>query len=133
MDFVLDASIAACWALRDEDHPKATVALEELRDSSCFVPGIWWFEIRNILLTGERRNRITPDENAASLRRISRLRIVEETDRNDTEIFRLARKHRLTFYDACYLELAFSMNLSLATLDSDLLRAAKAESVALLG
>lgn len=132
MDFVLDASIAACWALRDEDHPKATVALKELRLSSCVVPGIWWFEIRNILLTSERRKRIAPEESAASLRRISKLRIVEELNRNDTEILRLARKHRLTFYDASYLELAFNMNLPIATLDSDILRAAKAESIALL-
>ena len=57
---------------------------------------------------------------------------MEESDRNGTEILRLARKHRLTFYDASYLELAFNMKLPLATLDSDLLRAAKAESVALL-
>ena len=132
MDFVLDASIAACWALRDEDHPKATVALKELQHSSCFVPDIWWFEIRNILLTGERRGRIAPEESAASLRRISKLRILQESDRNGTEILRLARKHRLTFYDASYLELAFNMNLPIATLDSDLLRAAKAESVTLL-
>lgn len=132
MDFVLDASIAACWALRDQDHPKATVALKELRHSSCFVPGIWWFEIRNILLTGERRRRITPEQSAASLRRMSRLRILQESDRNDAEILRLARKYRLTFYDASYLELAFNMHLPLATLDSDLLRAAKTESVALL-
>lgn len=132
MDFVLDASIAACWTLRDEDHPKATVALKELRHSSCFVPGVWWFEIRNILLTGERRKRITPEDSAASLRRMSKLRILQESDRNGAEILRLARKHRLTFYDASYLELAFNMNLPLATLDSDLLRAAKAESVTLL-
>lgn len=132
MDFVLDASIAACWALRDEDHPKATVALKELRYSSCFVPGILWFEIRNILLLGERRKRIAPEGSAAFLRRLSKLRIVQESDRNDTEILRLARKHRLTFYDASYLELALNMNLHLATLDSDLLRAARGESVMLL-
>lgn len=132
MDFVLDSSIAACWALRDEDHPKATIALKELRHSSCFVPGIWWFEIRNVLLIAERLKRSAPEESASSLRRISKLRIVEELDRNDAEILRLARKHRLTFYDASYLELAFNMNLPLATLDSDLLRAAKAESVTLL-
>lgn len=132
MHFVLDASVAACWILRDEDHPKATVALKELRTSSCFVPGIWWFEIRNILLISERRRRIAPEDSTAFLRRISKLRIVQELDRNNTEILRLARKHRLTFYDASYLEMALNMNLPLATLDSDLLRAAEAESVTTL-
>lgn len=28
MPFVLDASIVACWALDDEDHPVADLALE---------------------------------------------------------------------------------------------------------
>ena len=32
MLFVLDASIAACWAFEDEDHPAATLALERIRN-----------------------------------------------------------------------------------------------------
>ena len=31
MPFVLDASIAACWAFADEDHPPATLALARKR------------------------------------------------------------------------------------------------------
>jgi len=47
--------------------------------------------------------------------------------------FRLAEQHRLTLYDAAYLELAKRRGLALATLDAELRRAAKAEQVALLG
>ncbi len=42
-------------------------------------------------------------------------------------------RHRLTLYDAAYLELAKRRSLALATLDVELRRAAKAEQVALLG
>jgi hypothetical protein len=31
MPFVLDASIAACWAFEDEDHPVAAAALDDRR------------------------------------------------------------------------------------------------------
>ncbi len=37
MPFVLDASIAACWASEDENHPIATLAMTRVtaRPSSC--------------------------------------------------------------------------------------------------
>ena len=31
MPFVLDASVAACWAFDDEDHPVAELALKRVR------------------------------------------------------------------------------------------------------
>jgi predicted nucleic acid-binding protein len=43
----------------------------------------------------------------------------------------LARAHRLTFYDAAYLELAKREGLALATFDRELLVAARAEGVSL--
>jgi predicted nucleic acid-binding protein len=43
----------------------------------------------------------------------------------------LARAHGLTVYDAMYLEAAIRRGLPLATLDSDLKRAARAAGVAL--
>lgn len=43
----------------------------------------------------------------------------------------LARRHRLTFYDALYLALALREGLPLATLDRALAGAAQREGVAL--
>jgi predicted nucleic acid-binding protein len=40
-------------------------------------------------------------------------------------ILQLAREHRLTEYDAAYLDLAMREGLPLATLDNDLLAAAR--------
>jgi predicted nucleic acid-binding protein len=45
----------------------------------------------------------------------------------------LARRHRLTVYDAAYLELAQREAVPLATLDEELATAARAEQVALIG
>ncbi len=43
----------------------------------------------------------------------------------------LARLHRLSVYDAAYLELALRQECPLATLDGDLIKATKAEKVEL--
>ena len=45
----------------------------------------------------------------------------------------LARGHRLTIYDAAYLELALRADAPLATLDRQLASAARAARVPLLG
>ena len=58
MAFVLDASITACWAFQDEDHPDARLAFGRIRGEEAVVPGLWWFEVRNILVVNERRQRI---------------------------------------------------------------------------
>ncbi len=71
MPFVLDASIAACWAFDDEDHPTAALALERIRTDEAFVPALWWFEIRNTLVVNERRKRLSESDTAAFLRGIA--------------------------------------------------------------
>ena len=48
-------------------------------------------------------------------------------------VLALARAHRLTIYDAAYLELALRADVPLATLDQQLARAARAAKVPLLG
>jgi hypothetical protein len=64
MPFVLDASIAACWAFDDEDHPVAALALERVRTDEARVPSLWWFEVRNTLIVNERRGRLLLDPGA---------------------------------------------------------------------
>jgi predicted nucleic acid-binding protein len=130
---VVDASITASWALPDENDPDAVLALEEIRTATAIVPGLWWYEIRNILLVSERRRRLTETQTREFLHALSDLRISIDRSPDETQIFALARIHRLTIYDASYLELAIRSASSLATLDADLIRAAKAEGIALIG
>jgi predicted nucleic acid-binding protein len=47
-------------------------------------------------------------------------------------VLRLARTHRLTIYDAAYLDLAIQRGIELATRDGDLRRAARTAGVTLI-
>jgi predicted nucleic acid-binding protein len=84
---------------------------------------------RNVLVVNERRGRLTEAGTAAFLRALSRLAITIDRNASEAEVLTLARRHRLTVYDACYLELAQREGLSLATLDQDLIRAASLEAL----
>jgi predicted nucleic acid-binding protein len=129
MPFVLDASIASCWAFNDEDHPLATQALDRLRTDEARVPTLWWFEVRNVLIINERRARITPSDTTLFLRALARLPITIDRTPEESAVLTLARTHRLTIYDATYLDLAHREHLPLATLDTALARAARAEKI----
>ena len=132
MAFVLDASITACWAFQDEDHPDARLAFHQMRSEEAVVPCLWWFEVRNILVVNERRRRIAESDTAAFLLSLSRLRIRVDRAPEEGAVLRLARTHRLSVYDAAYLELAQREGLPLATLDADLKKAAAGEGVAIV-
>jgi predicted nucleic acid-binding protein len=93
-------------------------------------------EVLNVLLMAQRRGRMT---RAARRDRIEFLRKLPITLDAETAAQAwdaangLAERHRLTLYDAAYLELAQRLELPLATLDADLRAAARAVGVALLG
>jgi predicted nucleic acid-binding protein len=132
MAFVLDASITACWAFQDEDHPDTRLAFHQMRSEEAVVPCLWWFEVRNILVVNERRRRIAESDTAVFLLGLSRLRIRIDRAPEEGAVLRLARTHRLSVYDAAYLELAQREGLPLATLDADLKKAAAGEGVAIV-
>ena len=69
---------------------------------------------------GLRRGRIDLDDRDAGLVDLSRLAIKIDAGTNLhawTATLGLSTRHRLTVYDACYLELALRRGLPLATLD----------------
>lgn len=133
MTFVLDASVTVAWALEDEESKEASAALALIRAGGAIVPAVWYFEVRNTLLVNERRGRITQPATSAFLRELSSLPIVTDRAPKDAELLSLARLHRLTIYDAAYLELALREYASLATLDNALMRAAQELAVPLVG
>src|SRR4051812_5762197 len=132
MAFVLDASIALCWAFADEEHPIAAAALDRLEAGDAKVPGVWWFEVRNALVVNERRGRLNEAETAAFLRNLAQLAIHIDHEPAEASLLALARQHRLSVYDSAYLELAQRQGLLLATLDTALRQAAEAVGVPLL-
>ncbi|MCP9630565.1 type II toxin-antitoxin system VapC family toxin [Rhodopseudomonas palustris] len=135
MRFVLDASVAAAYCFDDEDEPVADAAFARLQGSATAVaPALFWFELRNTLLVGSRRGRIDNQQIKRVLERINRAAITfDRLPSSSNALFELAQRHRLTFYDAAYLELAQREGIELATLDAALIRAAAAEGVTLVG
>ena len=125
--FVLDASIAAAWLFDDEDNPRASVALTRLETEFALVPQLWHLEVRSALIGAERRGRMRADEVEDCLRRIGDLPVRTDTEPDLGTAFALARTHRLSIYDALYLELAVRADASLATLDKALANAAVTE------
>jgi predicted nucleic acid-binding protein len=130
--FILDASIAACWYFEDEHDPRADKALKLLTHDSAIAPYQWWFEIRNVVVLGERRGRASEQYTSDYLARLERFPISLAALPDAKTVLVLSRAHKLTFYDAAYLELALRERLPLATLDGDLIAAARAERVSLI-
>ena len=132
MGFVLDASTAVSWAL-GETGRRATRAWTRINDDYALVPSLWWFEVRNALIVNERRGRIGEQQTTRFLRAITRLPITIDRTPDESDILSLARRCRLTVYDAAYLELALRTGLPPATLDAALAAATRAEGVPLIG
>jgi len=127
MPFVLDASIAASWVLQDEDESAARAALQRIAGDEAIVPALFWFETRNILVVSERRGRVTEAVTRSFLQSLASLPILVDANPNEDRVLRLARRHKLSVYDAAYLELAQRRKVPLASLDAALVKAAKAE------
>jgi predicted nucleic acid-binding protein len=134
--FVVDCSIAMAWLFHDEATPKTSALLNRLATETALVPAWWFVEITNVLAMAERKGRITARQSDAFIADLSKLGIERDNqapDRAFTHLLALCRTHRLTSYDAIYLDLASRRSLPLATLDEDLRKAAKKLDVSLLG
>jgi predicted nucleic acid-binding protein len=132
--FVLDASVTLGWCFLDEQQHLTEFVGKMLSEKQrALVPSIWWFEIRNAALSGIRRQRVTSEHVDTFLSRVARAPIEIAPLPAEQAVFALAHRHRLSFYDAAYLELAQRETIALATLDQQLARAAAAEGVPLIG
>ena len=134
--FVLDCSIAMAWLFNDEATPKTEALLIRLTTETALVPAWWFIEITNVLAMSERKGRITPSQSNAFIADLGKLGIERDDEaphRAFTYLLAMCRTHRLTSYDAIYLDLAVRRNLPLATLDDDLRKTAKKLGVRLLG
>ena len=136
MSLVLDSSATLAWVYSDETTGPIRHVFDLLSEDGAWVPGLWKLEVANILEMGVRRGRHDAAFRDATLADLALLpiRLDPETDRQAWgATAQLAARHRLTLYDAAYLELALRRGLSLATLDHELRSAASAEGVVILG
>lgn len=134
-ELVLDVSLSCAWCFADEAREPAWAILEQLQAGRAYVPALWLWETTNVLVQAERRGRISPAAIRTFLGLLEGLPI--NVDQPSTasawhDTLALARSHRLSSYDAAYLELALRRGLPLATRDKALQAAARLEGVPLM-
>jgi predicted nucleic acid-binding protein len=136
MRFVLDCSVTMTWFFDHEASTETDQLLGMLYGAAvAVVPQHWSMEVTNVLLIAEAAKRKKPAETVEFLSLLGKLAI--ETDEETghyaaTTTIALGRRHKLTSYDAAYLELAMRRGAALATLDRNLRLAAAKEGVRVL-
>jgi predicted nucleic acid-binding protein len=134
--FIPDASVTLGWCFGDEKTAYTESLLDRLIEGDeAFVPPHWPLEVLNGIIQGSRHKRIEEPKAQSFLSELLAFHIFIDQFQDLSRLHSiriLAEKHRLTAYDAAYLELAMRKELPLATLDGDLIRAARAEKVLLV-
>lgn len=139
MSFVLDNSVAMLWLLPDSNPAgvaTADKALSALKTSQALVPSLWGLEAANVIAKVEGKGLVSEAQAQRFITLLGRLNIVidQETAAHALgDTLNLARRYKLSAYDAAYLELALRSGLPLATLDAALARAAKTAGVDVFG
>jgi predicted nucleic acid-binding protein len=136
VSLVLDSSVTLAWVYSDETTAAVREVLTTIVRGGAWVPSLWRLEVANVLEMGVRRGRHTADFRDATLADLALVPIATDGEAEHHawgETLQLASRHRLTVYDAAYLELAKRRALALATLDEELRSAGRAEGVQLLG
>ncbi len=135
MSFVLDASVTMAWLFEDESTKYTDSVLLKLESEDALVPDLWLYEVANVLVIGERNKRITEANSRRFAALLSELPIrVVEIAKGALwgNVLVLAREHRLSAYDAAYLELAMREGLPIASQDKALRKASKQAGIVVI-
>jgi predicted nucleic acid-binding protein len=133
MRFVLDASVTLRWCLKDQQSVASDAVLDQMPTAEIYVPAIWPVEVASVLSRELNKKTIPLDDILRFLQRLSTFDItVAESTSDVTSIFKASREHKLTGYDASYLELAIAHGLPLASEDRDMRDAAQRAGVPLV-
>lgn len=129
-EVVIDSSFALCWLFQDEASGETDAAFDDILQEKLIavVPGLFYLEVANTVLQGEKRGRCSRAEGDRFLRTIIALPLKVRDIAGDqlARVVALARDHNLTSYDAAYLHLSQASGLPLRTKDRQLLAASRA-------
>jgi len=130
---VIDASLASAWCFPDEQTAYSRAVFQAVSSSAVdtVAPLLWAYEIRNSILMALRRGRISKPDSVQFLVSLNELNVRLSEPASYDAVFSLAQEHGLTVYDAAYLDLAIQERLMLASLDSQLVRAAQKAGIQL--
>ena len=135
MSFVLDNSVTMRWFFGDgkpNELAYASKVLDAIKRENALVPVTWGLEVANVIARAEAKALVTEARSGAFLEMLDDMDIIVDTAtfaRALSDTLQLARRYKLSAYDASYLELALRMGIPLATLDEDLQKAAKKAGV----
>ena len=133
MRFVLDNSVVMRWLLNDGSQERLAYAANVLDlltqvTGEALVPGVWSLEVANVLVKAQAKGLVSEARASAFVGLLADMAITVDTStatRALGDTLQLARRFKLSSYDAAYLELALREGLPLATLDADLQSAMK--------
>lgn len=126
--FVMDCSVTMAIVLPDEKNKTFVSYVDPGRENTMLVPTIWHYEIANVLSTATRAKRITESELLEIKSILGGFPITTDdlsTNNCMNSTLNISREHKLSIYDAAYLELAMREGLPLATFDKQLIKIAK--------
>ncbi|MFQ5487342.1 MAG: type II toxin-antitoxin system VapC family toxin [Gammaproteobacteria bacterium] len=135
MSFVLDASVTMAWLFEDESSQHTEIILERLNDEQALAPELWLYEVANVLIMGERRQRLTEAQSRRFIELLLALPIeIVPNDKSTlwSSLISLAREQGISAYDAAYLDTAMRKGIPLATQDKALKKAAQRTGVAVI-
>jgi predicted nucleic acid-binding protein len=139
VSFVLDASVTMRWFFGDgkpQELAYAGKVLDAMKDADAFVPVTWGLEVANVIAKAEAKVLVAEARSGAFLEMLEGVEIevdVATFAHALSDTLQLARRYKLSAYDASYLELALRMGIPLATLDEDLRKAARKAGVKRFG
>ena len=132
MAFVLDASVAVAWFVRKQATSYTDRVRTMARREPLHVPAVWPLEVANALITLQRRGNISEKAAGTAAELLGELMVTVHQDRLTIPgLLAFAAQHRLSAYDASYLDLALSLRLPLACRDGPLQRALSGAGVRL--
>ena len=127
--FVADASVTVAWVHPAQATPQTEAMLQAIYDGAVVeAPALWPLEVANALLVLVRQKKLSADERQRSLIALQSLSVELDHEMSSlafTKLSALAVEHRLSVYDAAYLELAVRKKLPLGCKDGPLHEAAK--------
>lgn len=135
MSFVLDNSVTMRWFFGDgkpQELAYAGKVLDAMKQDNALVPLTWGLEVANVIARAEAKGLVTEARSGIFLEMLADMEIDVDAATFAhalTDTLQLARRYKLSSYDASYLELALRLGMPLATLDEDLQKAAKKAGV----
>ena len=118
MSFVLDNSVTMRWFFGDGKPQELAYAgkiLDAMKKTSAHVPAIWGLEVANVIARAEAKGLVTEARSEAFLEMLEGVDIEVDTATSAHALsgtLQLARRYKLSAYDATYLELAYEAGLA---------------------